>query len=291
MRNIWLGLIITVVALALGIGAAAGALALWKMNAASSPSISNSFSPGMTGGWGGPGYMMDEVPGDKGCCDWDEHDDTSDDDWMHHDGWGGHGSMRGGYYRSDDGWQGSGHMMGEWYDYDEEETRTLERITMEDAVVNAGEYLSAVDNDGELEIMEVMEFEDNFYVVVVEEDSGKGAFELLVHPYSGAISPEPGPNMMWNQKYGHHARQGSASLEVENDLSLEQAKSLAQQTLDENVSNAEVEGMGIDFYGYYTFDYQVDGQPAGMLSVHGSTGQVWQHTWHGEFIDEKEMHE
>jgi hypothetical protein len=27
-----------------------------------------------------------------------------------------------------------------------------------------------------------------------------------------------------------------------------------------------------------------DGQIEGMLSVHGSSGDVWPHTWHGDFV-------
>jgi hypothetical protein len=38
------------------------------------------------------------------------------------------------------------------------------------------------------------------------------------------------------------------------------------------------------FYGYYTVHTFKDSQIEGMLSVHGTSGQVWYHTWHGEFI-------
>ena len=47
-----------------------------------------------------------------------------------------------------------------------------------------------------------MEMQYNFYIEVKEKDTGVHAFELLVNPYSGAVYPEPGPNMMWNTKYG-----------------------------------------------------------------------------------------
>jgi hypothetical protein len=32
-----------------------------------------------------------------------------------------------------------------------------------------------------------------------------------------------------------------------------------------------------------------DGRIAGMLSVNGSTGQVWFHSWHGNFIQSREL--
>ena len=40
-------------------------------------------------------------------------------------------------------------------------------------------------------------------VDAVERLGGIHAFELLIDRHSGAVYPEPGPNMMWNTKYGH----------------------------------------------------------------------------------------
>jgi hypothetical protein len=53
-----------------------------------------------------------------------------------------------------------------------------------------------------LEVVEVMEFANNYYAEVREKDTGIGAMELLVDKNTGAAYPEPGPNMMWNTKYG-----------------------------------------------------------------------------------------
>ena len=39
------------------------------------------------------------------------------------------------------------------------------------------------------------------------------------------------------------------------------------------------------FYGYYTLHTLNDGEIEGMLSVNGTTGQVWYHSWHGDFLD------
>ena len=77
----------------------------------------------------------------------------------------------------------------------------------------------------------------------------------------------------------------------DSDLSLEKARGLAQAYLDANISGAQVEGEGMAFYGYYTFDYEVDGLIAGMLSINGFSGDAWVHTWHGQFISEKEFEE
>jgi len=44
------------------------------------------------------------------------------------------------------------------------------------------------------------------------------------------------------------------------------------------------------FYGYYTLHVLPDSEIIGMLSVHGTTGQVWYHSWHGDFIGMIEEH-
>ena len=158
-----------------------------------------------------------------------------------------------------------------------------DRISLDEALQKAETYTaSAGDN---FAVAEIMEFSRNFYVVVIEKDGGRAAFELLVDPFSGNVFPEYGPNMMWNVKYGHMGNGSSP----ENSLSLEEARRKAQEALDRQIAGAEIEGDGFSFYGYYTFDYAVEGQIAGMLSVNGFTGQVWLHTWHGEFISEKEL--
>lgn len=159
------------------------------------------------------------------------------------------------------------------------------RIGMEDAYNNAQEYVNSVGSS--LEIHEIMEFEDNFYVVVLESDTGRGAMELLVDPYTGRVTREIGPNMMWNSKYGGRGMMRYQSV-TDNTLTADEAREKAQESLNSQYEDAEVSDMAIDFYGYYTFDYSIDGQTSGMLSVNGSTGAVWYHTWHGTFISEKE---
>ncbi|MDZ4158552.1 MAG: hypothetical protein U1B80_02075 [Anaerolineaceae bacterium] len=180
--------------------------------------------------------------------------------------------MMGGYWQSDNYFQG----------------RAVEpglRISIEEANQRADQFLTAFGSG--LKITEIMEFSNNFYVVVEEEGTGKAAFELLIDPDTGSVYPEPGPNMMWNQKYGHMAYdRGDLG---ENQILVENARQLAQEYLDAVLPSAQVEADGFSFYGYYTFDYTVDGKIAGMLSVHAFGGQVWLHTWHGEFIQEMEM--
>ncbi len=140
-----------------------------------------------------------------------------------------------------------------------------------------------------LRIAEVMEFARNYYVEVEETDTGIHAMELLVDKYNGAVSPEPGPNMMWNARYsmmsgmmgGYGRGQGTADAMP---VSPERAMELAQQYLDSKMRGLVV-AEADPFYGYYTLHTVKNGKIGGMLSVNGYTGAVWYHGWHGPFIE------
>ncbi|MCX6055416.1 MAG: hypothetical protein NTZ74_10990 [Chloroflexi bacterium] len=160
-----------------------------------------------------------------------------------------------------------------------------ERIAVEKVVANAKVYGTKIGKN--LEVSEVMEFSNNFYVVLKETDSQKAAFELLVDPYNGHVSPEIGPNRMWNSKYGH--MQVNTHPSAVNSINMQDAATIAQKELDKNFTGAVVQGDGNDFYGYYSFDYKMDDQVIGMLSVNGVDGTVWFHNWHGTFISEEEI--
>ncbi len=137
----------------------------------------------------------------------------------------------------------------------------------------------------ELEIAELMEFEHNYYAIVREHDTGMGAMELLVDKTTGYVAPEMGPNMMWNTRYGMHARQNWMGTSGQaNKVSEAGAVAVSQQWLDEHATGVQTEEHADPFYGYYTIHTLRDGQIDGMLSVHGQTGRVWYHTWHGRFV-------
>jgi len=142
-----------------------------------------------------------------------------------------------------------------------------------------------------LAVHEVMEFERNYYAIVSEKDTGIGAMELLVDKGTGAVGPEPGPNMMWNAKYGMMGQGGmmgrrgmmAGVATTEMTLSAAEAEAVAQRWLDANLPGRTA-GEADPFYGYYTLHFEKDGKIDGMLSVHGSTGDVWYHNWHGNFV-------
>ena len=168
-------------------------------------------------------------------------------------------------------------------------------LTTEEAHEAIEQYVGTLSLSN-LEITEVMEFERNFYAIVQESDTGIGAMELLADKWTGAVGPEMGPNMMWNGRYGMHGRGGGGMMmgraSETNTIIPEEALRIAQRWLDTQQPGVQVEEHADPFYGYYTIHTMMDGQIEGMLSVHGTTGQVWYHNWHGEFIQmiEEEGH-
>jgi hypothetical protein len=141
-------------------------------------------------------------------------------------------------------------------------------------------------------VKDVMVFGQNVYAQIVDA-KGAGLGELLVDRYSGVVQPEPGPNMMWNSRFGMgwggtgmmnpNSRQTVATVRYSQTA----AQGLATTFLSGFLPGAKVQG-GQAFPGYYTFDFgrtEIDG----MLSVNALTGEVWVHTWHGPFITELGM--
>lgn len=206
------------------------------------------------------------------------------------------------------GMMGNGGNMMNGYSYN---NANLTPLTVDQAKAAAEKYLANL-NNSDLQIAEVMIFDNNAYVIVKETGTGNGAFELLVDPTSQIAYPEHGPNMMWNLKYSSmnhdnmmvgsgYGMMGNggmmngrsnttpADVNAEMTVSPEQAIAYAQQYLDANISGATAPTNPIQFYGYYTLDFEKDGKVAGMLSINGYSGQVFLHTWHGTFIRESEF--
>ncbi|NJD75731.1 MAG: hypothetical protein FIB08_01360 [Candidatus Methanoperedens sp.] len=153
-------------------------------------------------------------------------------------------------------------------------------VRLEQARDIANRYLAS-QNNPDFELVDVEEWEFNFYADYKEKSTGTKAFQMLIDKYSGIVSPEMGPNMMWNTKYGMMGTQASGAM----TLTKEQAMASAQQFLDSRLPGTKAEDSGL-FYGYYHFDVKKDNKMYGMLDVNGYSGQVWYHTWHGNFIRE-----
>jgi len=124
---------------------------------------------------------------------------------------------------------------------------------------------------------EVMWFDNGFYVEL-KDSAGLPATEVIVDPRTGAVSTEPGPAMMWNTRFGMHARGADAAA-----VDATKARTIATSWLAANQAGTTIGS--IDAYpGYFTLDLQRGGTVSGMMSVNSSTGAVWYHTWHGAFI-------
>jgi len=195
--------------------------------------------------------------------------------------------MRGPWGHNRDGWTERSRDLGEDSAYGDSDG-----LTIEEAHEAVERYLRSRGYE-DLEIAEVMAFEQNYYAIAREHDTGIGAMELLVDRESGIVGPEMGPNMMWNERYGMHHRGMMGSGRRGNVLTAEEAVEVAQRWLDANRPGLTADEHAVPFYGYYTIHTLEDGKIEGMLSVHGTTGQVWYHTWHGDFLDimgEEEAH-
>ncbi|MBI2321621.1 MAG: hypothetical protein HYU88_05910 [Chloroflexi bacterium] len=209
-------------------------------------------------------------------------------------GWGAGGMMGG---------SGAGGAMGGWGRGGPwaRGAQTPAPISLDQAIEAAQGCLAELGN-ADLALTEAMEFERNFYFIVKERSTDIGAFELLVNRFTGAVFPEPGPNMMWNTTYGNGAGFGGAMMggqggcagsglgapAAEPSVTPEQAVQIAQQWLDRYQPGSTVEEP-VAFSGYYTLHTAKGGEVTGMLSVNAYTSRVWYHGWHGAFIQEKEL--
>jgi hypothetical protein len=164
-------------------------------------------------------------------------------------------------------------------------------ISMDRAQQSVQSFLDRA-GDKDLRIDELMEFDRNFYALIKERNTEIGAFELLVAKHTGSVGYEPGPDMMWNGKYGmmrgFGGMMGFGSDSGATTVSPDRATQIAQAWVDQRGDGYSA-GTPDAFYGYYTFHFLKDSRIAGMLSINGSTGQVWFHSWHGNFIQSREV--
>jgi hypothetical protein len=68
-------------------------------------------------------------------------------------------------------------------------------------------------------------------------------------------------------------------------ISVPEAIDAAQDYLDRNSPGYQADDHAVMFYGYYTLHVQDGSEVVGMLSVHGFSGQVFYHDWHGELLE------
>jgi hypothetical protein len=160
-----------------------------------------------------------------------------------------------------------------------------------DRAVSIAENAAASYPGGGLAVDEVIEFSNGYYASIREKSTGVGAFEILIDRATGRVTREPGPDMMWNGRYGMMAGgmmggayAGTGVMSVRSA----QARDIAQRWLDANQPGSTA-NQPDPFYGYYTVDFEKGGKLAGMLSVNGTSGAVWFHGWHGSFVEVRDL--
>ncbi len=200
-------------------------------------------------------------------------------------------------------------MMGRWFNNNDSQLNSGEKLSVDDIGDIVTDYVKGYDTN--LEISDIFVYKDtDYYVSVEEKETGRGAMELLVNPYTGRVYPEYGPSMMWNEKYGmrdgygmhdgygmmnndrwnmmggtdqHGNYSNGDNRTSSKSISRDQAIAIADQYVKDNSQReVSVNGEGHEFYGYYTFHISKDKNTVGMISVNYYTGDVWYHDWHGE---------
>ena len=212
-------------------------------------------------------------------------------------GYGHMGGMMGGYSNDGNYGNGFGHMGGMMGSYGwggNQEFDASDIKPLDDLKDNVMKYLENFDSEFEIEDIFVYSNSD-YYFSVVEEDTGRGAMELLVNPVTGYVYPEHGPNMMWNTEYGMHGSNGYGMMgmmggffnEYDEDeaMKVEDALEKANEYLNEFDVDLVAEEGGHAFYGYYTFHVNKGEELKGMMSVNAFTGDVWYHNWHGNLVE------
>ncbi|ERJ11252.1 hypothetical protein [Haloplasma contractile] len=232
------------------------------------------------------------------------------------------------------------------------------KIEVDELKIRVNTYVKSINEN--LEVADIFVYENSdYYFSIEEKDTGKGAMELLVDPYTGEIYPEYGPSMMWNEKYdlmhgdygttggryghmggysgmmgGSYGHMGGRSgmmggrygrtdrysgmrggdygrtndytgnvdeyygrypgmmdgyyenNELTNTaITRTEAIELANDYVQSVNTSLSVPSVGHEFYGYYTFHIENNGEVVDMLSVHIYTGDVWYHNWHGTIVD------
>ena len=148
-------------------------------------------------------------------------------------------------------------------------------ITQDEAIKSMESFARQYGSNVKVE--DFMVFSSNYYAVLNDTDSDQNIAEVMVDRYSGSAYPEPGPNMMWNTRYGAGRTQAGST-----GYDLDGAKKLAENFLTGYLPGAQIwETKAMP--GYYTFDFGRK-DIEGMMSVNAYTGQIWVHTWHGSYL-------
>lgn len=167
-------------------------------------------------------------------------------------------------------------------------------LSIDEAEKAVERFIGQIDTNDNLDIEEIMIFDNHAYAQIFEAQTGIGAFEVLVDPNTLDVYLEQGASMMWNQKYGN-MRGGMMGWYDDNSdlgqpmpISADEAVTIASEYLSRSNTNLTADDHAEPFYGYYTLHTLENGEVSGMLSVNGYNGQIIIHNWHGKLIEMSE---
>ena len=134
-------------------------------------------------------------------------------------------------------------------------------ITIDNAVQLFQDYLARLGNP-DLALHEVEEYQNNFYASYFEKSTGG--------MMAGVVMSEPGPNLLWNTKYGVMGGMMGVYRQTQSDMTVTaaQANALAQQYLDSNFPG-ETAGDADTYYGYYNIDVLKGVHGPGLVTTAG----------------------
>lgn len=99
----------------------------------------------------------------------------------------------------------------------------------------------------------------------------------------GSDNADQEPMMDPSQCQGMMDTMAESRRQLEQPLITDEAVTVAQDWLADNQPEL-VASEPVSFPGYVTLHTERDGQTVGMLSVQTTTGAVWAHAWHDDFI-------
>ena len=171
-----------------------------------------------------------------------------------------------------------------------------QRLTIEQVEERVKDYLRDL-NDSNIQVEEIIEFDNRFYVRFSEKDTGINAFAALVNPYSGRMYAWHHADKFWNTKYKGESYRLSTGEPQPIDwpsgpmtITEGQALSNAEEVIlgSGAVEDGEV-GSVQSFYGYYTIPILRQGDVVGLVNINGYTGAVCYESCHGSVVDRVEL--
>ncbi len=171
-----------------------------------------------------------------------------------------------------------------------------QRLTMDQVEERVKDYLRDL-NDSNIQVEEIIEFANRFYVRFSEKDTGINAFAALINPFTGRMYAWHHADKFWNTKYKGESYRLSTGEPQPIDwpsgpmtITEGQALSNAAEAIlgPRGIADADV-GSAQPFYGYYTIPILRQGNVIGLVNVNGYTGTVCYESCHGSVLDSVEL--